>query len=235
MPVGTGRRKTMHRKVLVIGGTRGIGEGIAKRFKTDGDRVTAWGRKDFDVRDISVIKGKEINDTPIDVLIYCSGIMKLRGFEKITYEHYQEVMNTNLTGAVFTIQKYLPYLNIGAHVMTICSVSANFPSINEIDYSISKVGLKMLTRCLSKEYGDKYFFNSISPGFCETTLVDSQEAIPQELIDYIPAKRACYPDEIAELVYFISNTTYFNGHDFIYDGGLLAKYDGPTFPYEEIY
>ncbi len=220
------------KRALIIGGTKGIGAAIATKFRESGSEVFAWGRQDLDVRDYDQIRKKEFPSN-LDVFVYCAGVMKLGPFEKITFERYSNTINTNLTGAFFSSQKVIEKLNNQAHIVNICSVSGFFPSSSEFDYCISKAGLHMLTRCLAKEYSGRFHVNSISPGFVETQLV-SQDKIPDFLLDYIPVKRPAYPTEIADLVFYITQSSYFSGMNFIFDGGLLAKHDGPSFPMEEI-
>ena len=156
-----------------------------------------------------------LGDQMIFYLINNAGIMPL---EKDSVEHYDKVMNTNLRSAYQLSTRLSDWIYGG--IINISSVSALTPVANDsIAYGLSKAGLITLTTYLQKKYPKKSI-NCISPGFTEATNLVSGET-PQELIDSVPAKRECTPNEIAILVkYLLYEGNYIRGQNLIMDGGL---------------
>src|SRR6202030_1226409 len=125
--------KKLQGKVAVItGGTEGIGLAIAKLFVKEGAYVFITGRRqrelDKAVRTIGnnvsgvqgdVAKMADLNRLyetirrakgRIDIVVANAGIAELVPFDKVTEEHFDKLFNVNVKGAVFTVQKALPFL-----------------------------------------------------------------------------------------------------------------------------
>ena len=218
--------------IALTGTSSGIGRAIVEKFRKEGWGVAAFPRYVLDVRNVEAIirlnfgEGKQL-----DAFINVAGIMLLRDFPDTTLEDWENIMNTNLRGVFFLCQKVIPLIKDKGHLLNISSIAGTFPEREFMAYNISKAGVTMLTQCLSKRYGDRIFVNSISPGFVDTKLTqenrETLEPTPQHLIDDIPMKRQATSEEVADLVWYVVNSKYFNGSDLKFDGGLSTKYFGP--------
>jgi len=209
--------------MAVTGTSSGIGEAIMKRFRRERWGVIPLPRNVLDVRDVEAIKNLKLPE--LDVFVNNAGIMLLKDFSETTLEDWENTINTNLRGVFFLCQKVVPLIKERGHLINISSIAGTFPEREFMAYNVSKAGVTMLTQCLSKRYGDRIFVNSISPGFVNTNLTG--EITPQRLIDDIPMKRQAEPEEVADLVWYVVQSKYFNGADLKFDGGLSTKYCGP--------
>jgi len=223
--------------IAITGTTSGIGKAIVERFekawKRDDElwKVISLPRSVLDVDDVKAIQA--LNLPEIDVFINNAGVMLLRDFPDTSLEDWERTINTNLRGVFFLSQRVIPLIKDKGHLVNISSIAGSFPEREFMAYNVSKAGVTMLTQCLSKRYGDRIFVNSISPGFVNTNLTTEvpgqplSEPTPQHLIDDIPMKRQADSSEVADLVWYLVHSNYFNGSDIKFDGGLSTKYYGP--------
>jgi len=131
-------RKLSGKVALVTGGSAGIGLGIAKRFAEEGARVFITGRRQSELdKAVTAIGGgaaavqgdiSNLDDLDriyatikdkaghIDVLAVNAGYYEFARLGEITEEHFDKILNTNVRGLLFTVQKALPLLAEGASV-----------------------------------------------------------------------------------------------------------------------
>lgn len=115
--------------------------------------------------------------TKVDVLINNAGTLVNKPFEEISNEEFDTVINTNLKGPFFLIQKLLPVMNESAHVVNISSMggfqgSVKFPGLSL--YSSSKGALAILTESLAVELSPrKISVNCLSLGSVQTGMFES--------------------------------------------------------------
>lgn len=113
----------------------------------------------------------------IDVLINNAGTLVNKPFEEISNEEFDTVINTNLKGPFFLIQKLLPLMNENAHVVNISSMggfqgSVKFPGLSL--YSSSKGALGILTESLAVELSPKKIsVNCLSLGSVQTGMFEN--------------------------------------------------------------
>jgi len=212
-------------KVIAITGTTfGIGKAIKEKFQKENWKVISLSLPEFDVRNLEQIKNLKL--PKLDVFVNNAGILPLIDFEKTKLQDWEDIINTNLRGPFFLCQKVIPLIKNKGHLINIASISGVYPEKEFIVYSISKTGVIMLTKCLAKRYGGRIFVNSISPGPILKTKLTG-EPMPKELIEQTLMKRGGTPEEVAELIWFIVHNKFFNGHNFIFDGGIVVKHFGP--------
>ncbi|MFG2087278.1 MULTISPECIES: SDR family oxidoreductase [unclassified Spirillospora] len=183
------------RRVLVTGGTRGIGRGIVLAFARAGATVVTCHRTDGPLVDSLV---KELSETDgdhrvvkadvgdeadidrlmtvcrehlgtIDVIVNNAGSISHIPFGELDVAEWRRVLDVNLTGTFLVVQKALPILSPGASIINIGSKVATVGIPLRAHYTASKAGLIGLTRSLSKELGPKgYRVNLVAPGPIET-------------------------------------------------------------------
>jgi NAD(P)-dependent dehydrogenase (short-subunit alcohol dehydrogenase family) len=166
----------------------------------------------------------------VDVLFINAGVAQFAPIEATTEEIFDHIMDVDLKGAYFTIQKALPYLNDGASIILTTSGSNMMGMPNTSVYAASKAALRSLARTLSAELiGRGIRVNAVSPGPIETPIYGrmgmSQEQIDgmgQSIIQQVPMRRFGKSEEVASAVLFLasSDSSYVLGTELVVDGGL---------------
>jgi len=240
-------------KVAVItGGNSGIGLATAIEFAEQGAQVVISGRdqKTLDQAakelgpDVLVVRADvaKLADIDklfaavrakfgrVDVLFVNAGIGKFVPFEAVTEELYDAILDINLKGAYFTIQKALPLLADGASIVLNASINAHIGMANTSVYAASKAALISLARTLSAELvGRNIRVNVISPGPVTTPILgrtglapEALEQTLQSIASQVPMKRFGRPEEIAKAALFLasSDSSFLLGSEIIADGGM---------------
>jgi 3-oxoacyl-[acyl-carrier protein] reductase len=205
-------------KILITGGSRGIGSDISEIFKKNGHEVIAPTREELDLsQPFSFIPDK------IDILINNAGINIIDSiFEG---ENYEEIMTVNYFSPLRLFKLCLPHMkkqNYG-RVVNIGSVWVDYAKPGRSSYSASKNALHSLTKAITAEYGTyNILANTVSPGFFVTdmTFQNNTEEDLKDLRSKIPVGRLGYTNEVADLVYYLSvNNSYISGQNIAIDGG----------------
>lgn len=205
-------------RILITGGSRGIGSDICEIFKKYGHEVIAPTREELDLsQPFSFIPDK------IDILINNAGINIIDSiFEG---ENYKEMMTVNYFSPLRLFKLCLPYMkkqNYG-RVVNIGSVWVDYAKPGRSSYSASKNALHSLTKAITAEYGTyNILANTVSPGFFITdmTFQNNTEEDLKDIRSKIPLGRLGYTNEVADLVYYLSvNNSYISGQNIVIDGG----------------
>jgi NAD(P)-dependent dehydrogenase (short-subunit alcohol dehydrogenase family) len=179
------------KRVLVTGGTKGMGEAIVRRLSASGAQVATTARSPlpegqvsalFVQADISTAEGvntvaSAVLDTfgGLDILINNVGGSSAPsgGFAALTDEHWQADINANLMAPVRLDRAFLPGMIERGHgvIIHISSIQRRLPLYEAtLAYAAAKAGLSNYSKGLSKEVGPKGVrVNAIAPGFIETT------------------------------------------------------------------
>ena len=225
---------------LITGGNRGIGLAIARSLAQDGFHVVIGSRSGqvvdgFDSVAMDVSSAHSVDDAfshventwgiP-EVLVCNAGITKDALVMRMSDEDFEDVINTNLTGA-FRVSKRatkgLLKLKKG-RLIFISSVVAMLGSPGQVNYAASKSGLIGMARSFARELGSRGITaNVIAPGFVDTDMTASlDDKRRQEIASSIPLGRFSDAQEIANVVSFIASTKagYITGALIPVDGGL---------------
>lgn len=188
-------REFMNKRVLVTGGTKGMGRAIAQRFTDAGARVMTTARSAPDesltfatlvIADISTAAGVErlIAEVTsqlggIDILINNVGgsSSPAGGFQALTDEHWMTELNVNLMSAVRLDRALVPGMiargsGVVIHISSIQRLSP-LPE-STIAYAAAKAAMSNYSKGLSKELGPKGVrVNALAPGFIMTEAADA--------------------------------------------------------------
>ncbi|KAF2822631.1 NAD(P)-binding protein [Ophiobolus disseminans] len=165
----------------------------------------------------------------IDILIPNAGIAINSTLEQTTEADFQKTYDLNVKGPYFLVQKALPHLSPGSHVIllstSLCAVSTITP--NYLLYASSKGAVEQMTRILAKDLGQKGInVNAVAPGPTGTDLFFKGKS--QQLIDTIsswnPFKRLGQPEEIARSIAFLAGDggSWVNGQILRVNGGMTV-------------
>lgn len=235
---------------LVTGGNSGIGYATAKEFKDLGATVIITGRSSekvqaaarelgvegliCDVREISQIDAlaRTIQEKHgrVDVLFVNAGIFFPSPVGNVTEEIFDETMEINFKGAVFTVEKLLPLISDGGSIINLSSVNAYTGMTNTSIYAASKAAMNSYTRTAATELAPRGIrVNAINPGPVETPIFGktglSEEQLngfAQMMQNRVPMKRFGKPEEIAKLASFLASeeSSFMTGSEINIDGGI---------------
>jgi 3-oxoacyl-[acyl-carrier protein] reductase len=225
---------------LVTGGNRGIGLAIARRLRSDGYVVVVGCRSGeapdglaavpMDVsRSDSVdaaVDRIEAEFGPVGVLVANAGITRDSLIVRMSDEDLDEVLQTNLAGAIRCARRVARGMikARAGRVILVSSVVWALGSGGQVNYAAAKAGLIGAGRSLARELGGRGITtNVVAPGFIETdmtaTLTEEQRAA---ILGRIPAARYGTVQEVAAVVGFLASAEagYVNGAVIPVDGGL---------------
>lgn len=233
------------RNVLVVGGSSGIGNGIAQAFRANGATVHVWGTRptpaDYDDQPGSVLAGLSYHCVDVsnadaveqwsapfdklDVLVQCQGIVayKRAEFEKPGWDR---VMSVNLDSLMLIATKFRSSLQGGGTMIIVSSISGFQANIGNPAYSASKAGAISLTKVLGKAWAREGIrVNGIAPGLVATKLTSVTTEYPARraaALGAIPDGREGTPEDMGNAALFLASPLagYVTGHTLVVDGGL---------------
>lgn len=231
---------------IVTGGTRGIGLDITRALTKAGFKVAAiyHGNEDaakaceaetgakaykFDVANFQAcqdgVAQVEAELGPVSVLVNNAGITRDGMMHKMTEAQWTEVILTNLTScfsmsrAVITGMRERGY----GRIVNISSINGQKGQFGQTNYSAAKAGMLGFTKALALESAAKGItVNAICPGYIATDMTSSmKQDVLESIIRQIPAARMGKPEEIADLVVFLSSDKagFINGSTITANGG----------------
>ncbi len=240
--------------VLVTGASRGIGKAIALKFAQSGYRVFGTATSEQGAQKISnylaqfeahgegltldikqgnclesLVKNLQTNHGDIAVLVNNAGITRDSLLLRLSYEDWDEVIQTNLTG-IFRLCKLVSRSMIKARhgkIINITSVVGHTGNPGQANYAASKAGVMSFSKSLAKEVGMRGItVNCVAPGFIKTDMTDTlSDGLKNSVLNQIPAGRFGSPDDVAKAVFFLASedASYITGSTIHVNGGMFME------------
>ena len=224
------------KNILLIGGSYGIGNAIAKALQNEA-HVYIASRTNANLTDLNCthIPFDATNDfldisklpSIIDGLVYCPGSINLRPFKGIKPEAFEADMHINFISLVKVIQTILPNLIASeqSSIVLFSSVAASMGMPFHTSVAAAKGAIEGFSKALAAEYAPKIRVNVIAPSLTDTPLADkflSTDEKREKSAMRHPLKRFGTSNDIAEMTCFLlsEKSSWISGQVFHVDGGM---------------
>ena len=213
--------------VVIVGGSKGIGEGLYNAFIDRDCIVHSISRKNCDITDPDQIDSYFDRLGKVDILINNAAINYCKPIEEISLNEWNGVINTNLTSYFYIIKKCLPKMDRGSKIVNVSSIAGRSKSlVSGVHYTSSKAGLIGLTRQLAQELGPKGInINCVCPSQTLTPMLERSMTNEQlsELENNIPLRRVAQVSEVVKPILFLcsDDASYIHGACLDINGGQL--------------
>ena len=232
----------MVKKVLIIGGSRGIGKKILEDFASLNYDVSYTYNKSK-VSNIKNIKSyrldlnnkksidsflKSLTSHNFDILINNAAISQKKDFLKLSLYDWQKMFMVNLFSYTLVIKQLLPYMikKKWGRIINVASIGGQWGGYDQFHYAASKSALINLTQSIAKKYS-KYNItsNAVSPGLIITDM-SNKEIYSQKGKNKIlnsPIGRFGKTEEVSKVVTFLASelSSYITGQTINVNGGML--------------
>jgi NAD(P)-dependent dehydrogenase (short-subunit alcohol dehydrogenase family) len=237
------------KRVLITGGSRGIGLGLARYFVAQGGRVAICGRKQANLDQAREALGGGVLAVPahlgkpeeverlfqtvrqefgaLEILVNNMG---MNIFTPATVEAeiglWDKIMDSNLRATFLVCRQAFPLMKDGGGVIVNVSSVAGLRAAPGMGiYGIAKAGINMLTRVLARELASSGIrVNAVAPGMVETDFSRpfwGNEEILKELLKGIPLGRIARVEDVVQAVSFLAS-----GQSAYLTGGILPLSGG---------
>lgn len=235
------------RKIIVTGGSRGIGAEVVRRFSLNGDRVVFfYNHSETEAKRLAEETGAaaqkaDLSDPTsagrameaavaylrgVDVLVNCAGVAQIKLFTELTDADWDRMISTDLSGSFYTCRAAAREM-VKAHcgrIINIGSVWGRVGASCEVHYSAAKAGLRGFTMALAKELGPSGItVNCVEPGVIDTEMnAILDEKTRRALAEETPLCRIGRTEDVAEAVFFLASdmASFITGQCLGVDGGF---------------
>lgn len=237
------------RRVIVTGGSSGIGLATARKCVAEGAKVAVVGRRTETVeaagREISSVgivadmtHEEQVNAAikqcadalgGVDGLVNCIGSGDFTPLEDVNAARIQAILGDNLVTHILACRAALPYLRqrSGASIVNISALAGILPGVASAPYAAAKAGVIQFTKTIAAQLAPAIRANCVSPGAVRTQrmldgfLADKTDAQIDAFVGRYACKRLGEPEEVAALILFLlsNEASYISGCNYVADGG----------------
>ena len=229
-------------RVLVTGGSRGIGAAVVRAFARRGHRVSFLYEKNeaaaglvsqetgaaalrADVADKAAVEAAFQTIGPVDILVNNAGICHYGLISQITPEQWDRLFAVNVRGIYNCVNAALPGMlrEQSGSIVNLSSMWGQVGASCEAAYSATKGAVIALTKALAKELGPSGIrVNAVAPGVILTDMVANVDpGVLADLAEETPMGRNGTPEDVAEAVYSLSLAEFITGQVLPVNGGYV--------------
>jgi len=219
-------------KVAIVGRNLEKADAVVKEIEEAGGTAKAF---QADVSELDTVKtaAQEIEDWAggWDIVLNAPGKNSSTPFFEIEPEEWDDIMNVNLKGLVFTIQHFAKRMidqGRTGSIINISSASSDIPLSKVFTYSASKAGVNNVTQFLAREFAPHGIrVNAIVPGFfpAEQNRKIMDDARIEQIMNHTPMKRFGEPEELKGAAIYLASdkaSGFVTGSFLQVDGGYLS-------------
>ena len=245
--------------VVVTGSTRGIGEGIARRFGAEGANVIVTGRTaavgesvaagirddggdaqfvEADMREPADIRAlfqaTEEAYGGVDVLVNNAGVQTETAADEATMDDWEFVLETDFRSYWLCAKEAVARMDDGGAVINVSSNHAFLTMPRHFPYNAVKAGINGMTRGMALDFGPDVRVNTVNPGWVaiERTVDDMDPEYRDHLESIHPVGRLGVPEDVAGVVAFLASddAAFVTGASLLVDGGRSQVMQDDTLP-----
>lgn len=202
------------KKVLIVGGSKGIGKAIVKEISGSYEIINISRTDPDDLEEnmvhysCDILKDELPELDSLDALVYCPGSINLKPVNRLSQTDFENDFEINVLGAVRVIQKYLKVLKAGndPSVVLFSTVAVKMGMPFHASIAVAKAGVEALVRSLGAELASQIRFNAIAPTITETGLADKllrNDMIKEKMRERHPMKNYLQPEDVAAMAEFL--------------------------------
>ncbi len=221
--------------IVVIGGSKGIGNAIVKTL-VDTHKVINISRstpefthENLKHHSCDVLSDELPEIEAMDGLVYCPGSINLKPFARLSVDDFKEDFEINVLGAVKSIQTYLDVLKKGNQpsILLFSTVACKLGMPYHASIATSKSGVEGLVKSLGAELAPNLRINAIAPTVTDTDLASKllrNEKMIENMTERHPLKKFLNPEEVAGMAAFLlsNSAASISGQVFEMDCGIVT-------------
>jgi NAD(P)-dependent dehydrogenase (short-subunit alcohol dehydrogenase family) len=223
------------KKILIIGGSKGIGNAILQQ-QLENNTVITISRNAPEIThpslthySLDVLQDTLPEIESLDTLIYCPGSITLKPIGSLSIDDFRNDFEINVIGAVKVIQKYLPVLKKGNQpsILLFSTVEAKLGMPFHASIATAKAGVEGLVKSLGAELASSIRINAIAPTITDTSLAAGilrNDRMKENMIERHPMKGYLQPEEVANMADFLisEKAKSISGQIFEMDYGIVS-------------
>jgi NAD(P)-dependent dehydrogenase (short-subunit alcohol dehydrogenase family) len=223
------------KKILVVGAGKGIGQAIAEKHAGTAELWTTSRETEPDISSThrhwqasEEFPGDFLPDS-LDGVVYCPGTIRLKPFERLTLDDFEEELDVNLKGALRVLHAAMPALKAApqASVVLFSTVAVSTGMPMHASVAAAKGAVEGLTRSLAAEFAPRVRFNAIAPSLTDTPLASGMLRTDRQreaAASRHPLERIGNPAELAALAGFLlsEESGWISGQVLHADGGMSS-------------
>lgn len=223
------------KKIIVIGGSKGIGNAIVntqlKSYQVINISRTPSLTTHENLSQYSCdILSDDLPDiTEADALVYCPGSINLKPISRLSLDDFRNDYEINVIGAVKAVQKYLPILKQGDQpaILLFSTVASKLGMPFHASIAAAKSAVEGLTKSLGAELAPNIRVNAIAPTVTDTELAAKllrNKKMVENITERHPLKKYLNPQEVADMAEFLlsNKSASISGQIFPLDCGIVS-------------